>query len=272
MTGRAPTIAYLREDLRDRLEPERLLEWGRDVAGEVVRAVPGRRTLRVSLGGRTFYLKYHEGVGVMEVAKNWLSLKRPVLGAGNEFDACRHLRACGVVAPEVAAFATEGGFPPARRSLVLTDSLDGYLDLETLSLDWNEQPPDTLTLRALVVQVAATARAMHGAGVAHRDFYVCHLLCRVGDPRAPLGVLDLHRALIFDELPERWRQKDLAALLFSVLDLPVSRRAWLRFVRVYTGMPLKRAFAEQGEFWRRVHARALKLHAKGVRKNLVRPR
>ncbi|MGD8863635.1 MAG: lipopolysaccharide core heptose(I) kinase RfaP [Myxococcales bacterium] len=268
--SRALEAVYLREDLRGELTPEHLLDWGRDVSGEVVRAVPGRRTLRVSLGGRSFYLKYHEGVGVMEVAKNWLAFKRPVLGAGNEFDACRHLRACGMVAPDVAAFATEGGFPPARRSLLLTEALDGYVDLERLSLRWNEQPPDPLVLRRLVEQVAAAARAMHGAGVAHRDFYVCHLLCPAADPQGPLGVLDLHRALIFDEVPERWRLKDLAALLFSVLDLPLSRRAWLRFVRIYTGIPLRRALAEQGDFWRRVHLRALKLHAKAVRKNLVR--
>lgn len=269
MNARAPAAAYVREDLRDLLDPERLLDWGRNLPGEVVRAVVGRRTQRVSLGGRSFFLKYHDGVGVLEVMKNWISLRRPVLGAENEFEACRLLGARGVTVPQVAAFAREGGFPPARRSLVLLDALEGYVDLETLSRGWTRRPPDPLSLRRLVERAAVAARAMHGAGVAHRDFYVCHLLCPVADPRGPLAVLDLHRALIFDHLPDRWRQKDLAALLYSVLHLPVSRRAWLRFVRVYTGQPLKEAFAEQGDFWRGVHEKALKLHAKGVRKHLA---
>ena len=33
------------------------------------------------------------------------------------------------------------------------------------------------------------------------------------------------------QLPQRWRLRDLAALLFSTLDLGYSRRDWLRFVR-----------------------------------------
>jgi len=262
--------AYLREDLDGVLERDRLIDWGASAAGEIVREAPGRRTLRLTLEGRPFYLKYHEGVGVNEVLKNWLTLKRPVLGADNELAATRHLRARGVVAPRVAAFAVESGPPLGRRSLLLTDALDGWVDLETLTADWPARRPPGRELRALVMQVAAAARALHGAGVVHRDFYLCHLLRAVGEPARPLGVLDLHRALVFEALPERWRRRDLAALLYSALDLPLSRRGWLRFVRAYSGVPLKRAFAEDGAFWRSVHARALALHAKGVRKGLVR--
>jgi len=83
-------------------------------------------------------------------------------------------------------------------------------------------------------------------------------------------VLDLHRALIFDNVPEKWRLRDLAALLYSSLDLGINRRAWLRFVRVYTDKPLREVFAEDGDFWLAVYRRACDLYAKGRRKNLVR--
>ena len=77
--------------------------------------------------------------------------------------------------------------------------------------------------------------------------------------RVDLAVLDLHRARIYKQIPERWRKRDLAALLFSSLSLPLDERSWLRFVRVYTGEPLQTVFARDGGFWRAVYQRALAL-------------
>lgn len=238
--------------------------------GEVVRDVAVRQTLRIELGGRTFYLKRHRGVGIGEIVKNWLVGKRAVVGARNEFEACRHLAGVGLTAPTVAAFGEGAGAASSRSSFVLCDALIGYEDLETVTLEWLEVPPDPFVRRRLVIRIAEFARRFHAAGVVHRDFYLCHLL-RHRDPCRPeLAVLDLHRALIFRELPGSWRRRDLAALLFSSLDLPVSRLSWLRFVRVYTGRPLREVFAEEGRFWESVYQRALKLYEKGKRKGLSR--
>jgi hypothetical protein len=41
-------------------------------------------------------------------------------------------------------------------------------------------------------------------------------------------------------------------------------------VRVYTGRPLREVFREDGEFWRSVYRRALRLYRKGERKSLNR--
>ena len=237
--------------------------------GDVVRDVAGRQTLRVEIDHRVFYLKRHQGVGVAEILKNWLVGKRPILGAKNEFEACRHLEKRGLIAPRVAAFAEDDAAAHARSSFVLTDELAGFEDLKVKTLRWLEEAPSPQEKRRLLMRVAAFARQFHDAGLVHRDFYLCHLL-EHPDPRQALGVLDLHRALIFAEIPSRWRMKDLAALLYSSLDLPVSRLSWLRFVRVYTGRPLKEVFAEEGDFWRAVYARALKLYRKGERKSMTR--
>ncbi len=240
-----------------------------EVPGEVVRAVAGRETLRVELEGSTFYLKRHRGVGWREICKNWLVGKRPVLGARNEFEACRHLQRSGLVAPRVAAFAETDGLPGRRWSFVLCDALLGYRDLETLTLTWRDNPPDPLVRRRLVMGVADFARRFHEAGLVHRDFYICHLLVR-GEPGADgLAVLDLHRALVLPAVPDRWRRRDLAALLFSTLELPLGRLSWLRFVRVYTGRPLREVFRREGRFWASVHRRALKLQKKARRKGIV---
>ena len=263
---------YVRDDLKPLLAEQNLFNWAVSVNGQIARQVARRRTLRIVLGERHYYLKLHLGVGVVEIVKNWLSLKQPVLGAVNEFEACQHLQAEGIFAPRVAVFAQSAGAAWSRTSFVLCDELTGYEDLETVSLRWSQQPPSGLELRRLVMQVARFSRRFHDAGVVHRDFYICHLLRNRLDPDQPLAVLDLHRALLFETLPERWRLRDLAALLFSVLDLPIEaplrQRAWLRFVRIYTGRPLKETFARQPEFWDAVVRRALKLQAKARRKGL----
>ena len=259
---------YLRDDVAS-VFADAPLTTAFALEGDVVRAVAGRETLRVELGGRVYYLKRHRGVGLGEVAKNLLVGKLPVLGARNEFEACRLLEARGLPAPRVAAFAESVGAAQARSSFVLCDALTGYEDLEVRTLPWLEAAPESREIRDLVIRIAACARDLHEAGVAHRDFYLCHLLVHEDANRRPLAVLDLHRARIFDALPESWRRKDLAALLYSSLDLPVNRRSWLRFVRLYSGKPLKVAFREDGAFWQAVYDRALSLYGKGTRKGLT---
>lgn len=241
-----------------------------EMEGDVVRAVAGRQTLRVELSEGAYYLKRHRGVGWSEIWKNWLVGKRPITGARNEFEACRHLEAAGIDAPRVAAFAEEDAPVARRSSFIFCDALENYEDLKVKTLRWLDVPPDPLERRRLVMRVAAFARRFHDAGLVHRDFYLCHLLEHEDPSTKELAVLDLHRALIFDQIPEHWRRKDLAALLYSALDLPVGRLSWLRFVRVYTGRPLRETFAEEGDFWRGVHSRAVKLYRKGMRKSLTR--
>ena len=262
---------FLRQDISAAAmwSEDDMLERTRSLEGEIFREVAGRRTLRVKIAGRFYFAKLHEGVGWGEIFKNWLYLKRPVYGARNEYEACRYLERVGITAPRVAAFAEAEGPARNRFSFVLCDELAGYQDLETLTADWITTPPEPMVKRRLLIQVAQFARRFHASGLAHRDFYLCHLLRNSADVSAPLGVLDLHRALKFDSLPVRWRQKDLAALLFSSLDLPVSRLSWLRFVRVYTARPLKETFARDRTFWVGVYTRACKLYEKGRRKGLV---
>ncbi len=265
---------FLRPDVApffDAATAQRMVAAAWAMEGTVVRDVARRQTLRVVLDGRAFYLKRHRGVGWIEVCKNWLVGKRPVTGARNEFEACRHLQHVGLGAPRVAAFAETAGSPASRSSFVLTDALVGYEDLESLTLRWLDTPPDPLERRRLVTRVADFARRFHEAGLVHRDFYLCHLLAP-SDPGQDMAVLDLHRAIIFAEVPDRWRKRDLAALLFSALDLPVGRMSWLRFVRRYAGRPLDEEFAARGDFWREVYRRAARLYEKGRRKGLTRGR
>lgn len=263
---------FLRDDLAAVWGEAGLFERVAALEGEVYRAVADRRTLRFEVGGRAYFVKIHQGAGWGEIAKNLLTLRLPVVGARNEHDACRHLERAGVAAPRVAAFGERGGNPARRFSFVVLDALEDRIDLETLSADWAARPPTGLEKRRLVMAVAAFVRDLHAAGVVHRDLYICHLLAdRAALSRAEvrLAVLDLHRAQIHRRIPVRWRRRDLAALLYSTLELPLSRRAWLRFVRVYRGRPLRDVWRTEGAFWNAVYRRALTLYRKGARKGLV---
>ena len=267
--------SYLRDDLAAHWAPDNLLEAAFQLQGEVFRQVAGRRTLRVQLGDQWYFVKVHEGVGWAEVLKNWLQFKPPVVGAENEYHACLGLAEEGIRAPRVAAFAQSDDWPHQRRSFVLCDELAQHINLEEVAHLWMQQPPSPQAAHHLLTAVARFARRFHQAGFIHRDFYLCHLLLHQQDfaqldQTVPeLGVLDLHRARRFDKVPDRWLKRDLAALLFSSLDLPLSRRAWLRFVRIYSGRPLRDEMAERGAFWQQVKQRADKLYAEGRRKGIV---
>ena len=264
--------AYMAPELANRLAGEDLLRWAEAAEGEVFREVKGRCTLRVLVGGRPYFLKRHRGVGWLEILKNWAVGKRPVLGAENEYLACRHLAARGLAAPRVAAFATEGGNPARRRSFVLCEALTGYDSLEAVAASWAEAPPSPLARRRLIVAVARFVRRLHEAGVAHRDLYICHLMLdrqRWAQGEARLAVLDLHRARLQPNLPAYWRKRDLAALLFSTLELDLPPSSRLRFLRIYTGRPLREVLAQQPRFWRAVARRAQALRRKAQRQGLT---
>jgi len=264
--------SFVRDDLRALLGDADPFARVFALEGEVFRAVANRRTLRFETGGRAYFAKIHRGVGWREILKNLLLLRPPVVSARNEFLACRHLERLGIRAPTVAAFGERGRNPARRESFIICDALEGFASLEDLAADWPAAPPAAADRRRLVMAVADFARRFHAAGLVHRDFYICHLLLDLEAwqaGRVELAVLDLHRARIFRRLPQRWRRRDLGALLFSTLDLPIARRSWYRFVRVYTGRPLREVFAREGRFWQRVERRALALYRKGLRKGLV---
>ena len=226
--------------------------------GQVYRHAARRRTLRLG----AYFVKLHEGVGWREIAKNLLALRRPVLGARNEFVACQHLRAHGVPAPAVAGFGVSGWHPARRRSFVACDALDGFESLEALAGCESLAP---LMRRRLLLATAALLRAMHAAGVYHRDCYAAHILADTAQwaaGHATLAIIDLHRARVKRALPRRWRRRDLAALLFSAAAFDPTGRELLRFARAYGAASLRR----DRHFWRGVLRRTARLEQRSTRR------
>jgi len=105
---------------------------------------------------------------------------------------------------------------------------------------------------------------MHRAGVNHRDCYICHFLLHIDKPVTAgdfkLSIIDLHRAQTRPAITQRWRNKDLAALYFSALDIGLTRRDKLRFLKGYFQQPLRQILAEEAALLAWLEGKANKLY------------
>ena len=254
---------YLRDDLATAWRGSDPFAMARQQGGEIYRDKEGRRTLRFELDGRGYFLKLHQGVGWGEILKNLVQGRLPVLGATNEYRAIRALEALDIDTLSVAGFGRRGINPAAQLSFLITDELSGVLSLEDYCRNWREQPPTLALKRRLIERLADISRTLHEHGINHRDYYLCHFMLDISQPvdaariaNTPLHVIDLHRAQLRTQVPRRWRIKDLGALYYSALDIGLSARDVLRFIRRYRGRRLRTIFAEERDLWRAVRQRA----------------
>lgn len=233
--------------------------------GEVFRDMPGRRTLRFELNGRSYFAKLHEGVGWREIFKNLLTLRLPVVSANTEWKAIQRLNALGIATTPAVAYGCRGLSPASLRSFIITEDLGDIVSLEDFCRDWARNPPPLALKRALLRRVAQVAAGIHDHGLNHRDFYICHLCLdnvRLRAGEVHLYLIDLHRMQVHARTPDAARMKDMAALYFSAMDIGLSRRDYLRFLRRYRGMSLHDLFRKESGFWERVDQRARKLYHK----------
>ncbi len=259
------------------LEPFKTLWAERDpfveveqLQGEVFRELEARRTLRTEVAGRGYFVKIHRGVGWLEILKNWITLKKPVLGADQEWKAVAALTEAGVPTMTAAAFGERGSNPATRHSFIITEELAPTVSLEDLSIDWQQQPPEFALKFALINRVAEMTGGMHRAGVNHRDCYICHFLLHTDtEPTADnlrLSLIDLHRAQVRPAVPRRWRDKDLAGLYFSALEIGLTKGDKLRFLRSYFQRPLRQILSEEARLLRMLEQQAARLHSRYQRK------
>ncbi len=260
-------MTYLAQKLHGVLRADSLFSQISELKGEMYRDVKGRQTFRVEIEGEAYFAKVHYGVGWGEILKNLLQLRLPVLGASNEWRAIEKLQALNVETMTAVAYANEGRNPARQRSCIMTEALSDTLSLEELVL--NGQLSLSLK-RQLIPKLAEVSKTLHGNGVNHRDYYLCHFLLpnqAIHDSKIRhLYLIDLHRVQIRSgPAPERWVEKDLAGLLFSAADAGLTRRDLLRFIALYTETSLRESLKADRAFWQRVLSKAQKLYRKDQR-------
>lgn len=255
---------YLRQELKQVWPESEVFDQVEALQGEVYRALANRRTLRVSINKRFYFVKIHSAVGWTEIFKNLFTLRMPVVGALNEYQACLILKSAGLRVPAVAGFGIRGFNPAARESFIISDAVEPSISLEDFCAAWSERKPETAIKHQLIDQVANMTRILHAQGLNHRDLYICHFLLdktALQNAEYELTLIDLHRAQKRRRVPRRWLVKDLGSLLFSSMDIGLQKKDWFRFIVKYTQAPLEQAFhGEQAIFWRDVHLRALHLY------------
>lgn len=238
--------------------------------GDIFRELEARRTLRTEVEGQGYFVKIHRGVGWAEILKNLSTLKRPVLGAEQEWQAIHALTNAGVETMTAVAFGERGANPATRHSFIITEELAPTISLEDFSLDWRFVAPLVTLKWALITEVARMTRRMHQAGVNHRDCYICHFLLHIDQPPTAdnfrLSLIDLHRAQIRPRVPRRWRDKDLAGLYFSALNIGLTRRDKLRFLQTYFDRPLRQVLAEEATLLAKLDKKADQLQSRFERK------
>ncbi|WP_188985888.1 lipopolysaccharide core heptose(I) kinase RfaP [Pseudomonas matsuisoli] len=258
-------------------EPFKSLWQGRDafeaveaLQGEVFRELEARRTLRTEVDGRGYFVKIHRGVGWGEIIKNLTTAKAPVLGAGQEWRAIQRLTEAGVPTMHAVAYGERGFNPADQHSFIITEELAPTISLEDFTMGWAGNPPDPAVKRLLIEEVARMTGAMHRAGVNHRDCYICHFLLHTDRPVAPgtlrLSIIDLHRAQTRAATPKRWRNKDLAGLYFSALEIGLTPRDKLRFLKHYFQQPLRQTLRDEAALLARMETRAAKMMDRYKRK------
>lgn len=261
-------IVKLKEPFKSAWRNKDPFKEARGQKGSVFRAKEGRRTLQFIFSNKSYFLKYHAGIGWKEIFKNVSQLRWPVLGASNEYLAALKLHSLGVDTLTPVAFGQRGFNPAVQESFLICEDLINTLSLEELCQQWQQQPPAVEFKQDLIKKVAQSARLMHCHGINHRDFYICHFLIpedaqqRFQNEQAyACSLIDLHRCQIRPTVPRRWLIKDLAGLLYSVMDAGFDKQDIELFLKHYQQDSFS-AWLKEEDFWREVKKKALALYQK----------
>ena len=247
-------------DFQKKLGSKKAFNYFMGLKGELYRDMNGRKTLRFYIDDAGFFIKQHFGIGWKEVFKNLSQLKLPVIGAKTEYDAIRYLHTLSIDTMDIVGFSQKGNNPATLKSFLITKELDNTTSLEDYCANWPEQVPSFREKQLLLRKVATIVKKMHENGMNHRDLYICHFLLRKKNKEAEddsrLFLIDLHKAQVREKVPERWLIKDLAALYFSAMHIGLTKRDFLRFVKIYRGQTLKSVLGKEDGFWNKIERKA----------------
>ncbi len=225
------------------------------LSGKAFRDVPGRKTMQVQIGGKSYFIKQHFGVGWGEIFKNLITFKKPILGAITEVAAIQKLDAIGIPNTPLVAYGQRGCNPATMQSFVLTEDLGDIITAEELSEYWSKKPAETR--QALIKAQAELARKLHQAGLCHRDFYLCHFVVKkpeLEQGKLNLHLIDLHRMLQGQSPHGKAVMKDIAGLFFSAMQMGWSEDDLALFKQHY--------LSQSDTFWQQVETRSQALLAK----------
>lgn len=226
-------------------------------SGTVYRAIENRKTIKFKHNQHHYFIKLHFGSGWLEIAKNLLFGRLPIIGAKNEYQALNQLRVLGIQAPLIAGYGESGFNPAKKQSFMITHEVANVKSLDEFAGQWRSRQLSWAIKQQLIKQIATIIATLHQNGINHRDLYACHFM--ISDPISSsvnITLMDLHRAQIRKKTPLRWMTKDLASLYYSILEFNVTKRDLLRFMQYYTNQIWRNEI--NNVFWQAVQQRSKK--------------
>lgn len=209
-------------------------------------------------GAQAIFLKRYESY-YLPPARRWL---RRLRWPGAEDEALREwrviheVRSRGIPTATPVAFGQQAAGRAATRSFLMTAEIPGAVE----GITWAEQLPAP-ERRRFLLRVANLGRRFHATGLVHKDFYLSHILVSTlrsgsgqraretleptnaaedGSPEAEgpeLYLIDLQRAVRPCCFHDRWVEKDLGALAYSMYNAGASWTDLLRCHLAYCGKP-----------------------------------
>ena len=191
------------------------------------------RVIRVSAGGKRYYVKRYSGNG-KNPSRRWFGLRR-WLGQPRVRSEWRNLlafRAWGIPTATLVAYGLERRFGGFMRGALATEEIPDTEDLAQLARTDDRRLHDRRWVAQVTQQVADIARKLHEAGFAHNDLKWRNLLVDGGDSPT-VYLIDCPSGTFYRGAVLDYRiVKDLACLDKTAKHL-FSRSQRLRFYLAY---------------------------------------
>lgn len=161
----------------------------------------------------SYFLKWHGRSPLKDYIKPVLQLKRPIVGAWNEWLAMHRFAQTGIPSMLPVAFGAH-----ESQTYVVSKGVEDCVKLSELAADPKADISDD-DWRAIFHLLGKMTRKIHDAGLYHQDYYLGHLLLPNDRDDHRIFVIDLGRAGHSKNLSLRWIVKDLSQLAYSSRDL-----------------------------------------------------
>jgi len=251
-------------EIRNLFSSDDFISEAKNIEGEVFREYENRVTKRIKLNNQNYFLKFHGPVGWKEIIKNLILLKPPIIGAKQEYLALSRMHQLGINGPKVKYYHSKGFNPSNKSSFLITKELKDTISLEDFFLERKQIKLSFIQKNNLLNSIANITRKLHQSGINHRDLYLCHYHLDINTDfnKINLSLIDLHRAQIRNEVPERWLVKDIGGLYHSAIQFGLTERDCYRFLMIYFNCSLRDLFSKYQNFLEKTRNRAFSMYMK----------
>ena len=167
-------------------------------------------------GQESYFLKWHGRAPLKDYIKPVLQLKRPIVGAWNEWLAMHQFAENGIPSMVPVAFGAH-----ESQSFVISKGGENCQKLSELANE-NMDRLSEEKWQDVFRRLGMMTRKMHDAGLYHQDYYLGHLLLPDDENDQRIFVIDLGRAGHSRNLSMRWIVKDLSQLVYSSREIPAA--------------------------------------------------